>query len=125
MAKQQFDRKSADFYSARLLYIILVDTGVEKKRNYYDESVRVFRARNSEEAFSRALTLGQEAETDYLNDQGQRVRWALVKILNIDWIGKIIDGKEVASCLHYRTTQKAISPKAKFRPEKSKPTESL
>jgi hypothetical protein len=113
--------KARGFYSARLLFIILVDDGPGKKRNRYDESVVVFKATDFDHAFTRALELGRKAETDYLNDKGQRVRWALVQVINLDWIGQKIDGKEVASDLHYRTDKKIISPKSKFHPEKSKP----
>jgi hypothetical protein len=35
-----------DFYSARLLFIILVADGPGRKRNHYDESVIVFRAKD-------------------------------------------------------------------------------
>jgi len=112
---------SMEFYSARLLYIILRDDGRPKKKNHFDESVIVFRAKNLPDAFKRALELAKSHETDYLNDKGQRVRWALVDILNLDWVGKKIDGKEVASCLHYRTQSVPIPANRKFHPERSKP----
>src|SRR5437899_9795378 len=91
------------FYSARLLFIILVADGAGRKRNHYDDSVIVFRARNFDHAFKRALKLGRARETAYKNDKGQRVRWALVKIWNLDWVGPKVDGKEVASHLHCHT----------------------
>lgn len=113
------------FYSARLLFIILVANGPGKKRNHHDESVVVFRAKSFDHAFKRALELGKNAETEYRNDKGQLVRWALVRILNLDWIGAKVDGKEVASVLHDRTAKKIIRPSTKFHPEKSKPNESF
>jgi len=110
-----------EFYSARLLFVILVDDGRPKKKNHFDESVVVFRAKNFTDAFKRALKLAKSQETDYRNDKGQRVRWALVEILNLDWVGKQIDGKEVASKLHYRTQANPIPANREFHPEKSKP----
>jgi hypothetical protein len=110
-----------EFFSARLLYIILVDDGRPRKRNHYDEVVIVFRARDFNSAFTQALKLGRAEETKYLNDRKQTVRWALVKILNLDWVGKKIDGKEVASVLHYRISKTPITPTTRFHPEKSKP----
>jgi hypothetical protein len=110
-----------EFFGARLLYIILVNDGRAKKRNHYDEVVIVFRARNFNFAFKRALQLGRAQETKYLNDRKQTVRWALVKIINLDCVGKKIDGKEVASFLHYHTSKIPIAPTARFHPEKSKP----
>lgn len=110
-----------DFYSARLLFIILVADSRGRKRNHYDESVIVFRAKGFSDAFKRALTLGRAQETVYKNDKGQKVRWALVEIRNLDCVGPKVDGKEVASMLHHRTSKKRISPSQRFHPEQSKP----
>jgi hypothetical protein len=114
-----------DFYSARLLIICLVADGSGRKRNLFDNSVIVFRAKNAEDAFKRALQLGRKREHDYKNSKGQLVRWVLVDILNVDRIGRTLDGKEVASSLHYRTNRRKISPSRIFHPENSKPTESF
>ncbi|MBL9185127.1 MAG: DUF4288 domain-containing protein [Verrucomicrobiaceae bacterium] len=114
-----------DFFSARLLYIILVTDGKKRKRNLHDESVVVFRARSFEDAFVKALELGKSRETDYKNDNGHRVRWVLAEILNIDHVGSVVAGKEVASKLHYRTSRTAVSPGRTFHPERSKPNESF
>ena len=110
-----------DFYSARLLFVILVAGGPGRKRNHYDESVIVFRARDFEHAFERALELGRERETNYKNDKGQRVRWSLVEVINLDCVGRTIDSREVASSLHYRTSRERIQPNRTFHPERSKP----
>ena len=114
-----------DFYSARLLYVILVNNGKARKRNHFDESVVVFRAKSFLDARKRALALGKKAETNYKNDKGQQVRWALVDILNVDLIGKSVEGKEVASRLHYRIQKNPIPPTKVFHPEKSEPEESF
>ncbi|SKB08947.1 protein of unknown function [Prosthecobacter debontii] len=114
-----------DFYSARLLFVVLVADRPGRKRHLYDETVIIFRAKDSAHAFERALELGREQETDYPNDKGHQVRWALVQILNINHIGRSVDGKEVASSLHYRTSKESIPPDHIFHPEKSKPGESF
>jgi len=114
-----------DFYSAKLLFIILVADGPGCKRNHYDESVIVFRARDFVHAFERALELGRKQETTYQNDKKQKVRWALVEILTLDLVGRQIDGKEVNSHLHYRTSKRRIPPAKRFNPQRSKPTETF
>ena len=106
-----------DFYSARFLHIILVADGVGKKRNHYDETVVVFRAADHTHAFERALEIGRSHETNYVNDKGQQVRWAFVEIITIDWIGRKVDGMEVSSSLHYRTSKRPIAPNQVFHPE--------
>ncbi|MFL6334497.1 MAG: DUF4288 domain-containing protein [Pyrinomonadaceae bacterium] len=110
-----------DFYSARLLFICLVDDGKPKKKNLCDDSVVAFRARDFDDAFRRAVEIGKAREQEYLNGGGQKVRWALVEVLNLDWVGRKIDGAEVASKLHYRVSAKPMRARAKFHPEKSKP----
>jgi hypothetical protein len=110
-----------NFYSARLLFVCLVDDGKPKKKNMYDDSVVAFRAQDFDDAFRRAVEIGKAREHSYLSPDGHKVRWALVEILNLDWVGRKIDGAEVASKLHYRVSAKRINPKAKFHPEKSKP----
>lgn len=110
-----------DFYSARLLYIILVADGPGKKRNHYDETVIVFRARDHADAFERALEIGRSYETDYFNDKQQRVRWALTEIIAVDWVGRTVNGREVSSFLHYRTSEEPIAPDHVFHPERSQP----
>jgi hypothetical protein len=110
-----------DFFSARLLFICLVDDGKPKKKHLYDDSVVTFRARGFDDALRRAVEIGKAREHDYLNGDGQKVRWALVEVLNLDWVGRKIDGAEVASKLHYRVSGEPIRPGARFHPEESKP----
>jgi len=109
------------FYSARLLYLILVDDGRPKRRQHADETVIVFRARSVEQAFKQALALGHQHETTYENHKGQTVRWALAKVLTVDFIGASIDGAEVASTLRYHTFPEPVSARARLHPERSKP----
>lgn len=116
---------SMDFYSARLLFIILVDDRKPKKKNHFDESVVVFRASDFKDAFKRALRLGKNQETSYRNNKGQQVRWVLTNVLSLDCVGKTIDGKEISSKLHYRTLLKPIPAGKQFYPEKSKPTQTI
>jgi hypothetical protein len=116
---------SMEFYSARLLFIILVDDGKPRKSNHFDESVVVFRAKDLGQAFKRALQLGKSSETTYLNQRGQKVRWTLAEVVSLDWVGREIDGKEVASKLHYRTQSRPIPSNRQFHPERSKPTQTF
>ena len=107
-----------DYYSARLLIIILVDDGKPKKTNHYDEPVFVFKAQDYEHAFARAIELGGEQETLYKNAAGQDVRWAFVKVAEITFLGKEIDGVEVSSTMSYITSKELIPFGHEFKPEK-------
>ncbi len=109
------------YYSARLLFIILVDDGRPRKRNDYDESVVVFRSRDQNQAFRKALAIGHTMETVYKNKFGQDVRWAFVAIESIRLLVQKVGNGEVSSKLDSRITKNAISFKRRFKPEKSKP----
>jgi hypothetical protein len=114
-----------NFYSARLLFIITVDDGKPKRRHDYNELVILFRARDFDHAFEKALELGKSRETTYKNYKNQHVRWALVEISTLDHVGRKIDGMEVASKIFLRNAPKPISAKQRFQPEKSKPGHSF
>jgi hypothetical protein len=122
MSKKNLDM---DFYSARLLFVAFVKNSRAKKSNLYDDSVIVFRARDFDHAFQRALEIGKAKETTYKNPYGQTVRWALVEIVNIDYIGKVVDGSEVASRLHHHIGKEPITLKTCFHPEQSNPSGSF
>jgi uncharacterized protein DUF4288 len=113
-----------DYYSARLLFVILVDDGRPRRRNHYNECVVVFRARGLQHAKRRALQLGREMETQYPNHKGQKVRWAFVEVVTLDRVGRGVNGKEVASRFFFRVSAKPIPVRHRFRPEASEPSES-
>jgi hypothetical protein len=113
------------FYSARLLLVILIDDGRPRKSHTWDEIVVVFRARDFDHAFERALRIGRSHEAEYRNYKGEKVRWALVEIVNLDIVGRRVEGREVASHLHTRRSKKPVSFSAKFHPEESDPGQSF
>ena len=114
-----------NFYSARLLLVILVDDEKQRKTNTWDEIVVTFRARDFDHAFRRALEIGRSHEVEYWNVRNQRVRWALVGIENLDHVGRRLDGAEVASRLKRRRTKSPIPFSQRFHPEKSEPAQSF
>src|SRR4051812_32108221 len=106
-----------DYYSSRLLYVILIDDGRPRRRNHYDESIILFRARDFQHALARALELGLAAEHHYKNRKGHSVRWALVEVSTLDQIGRQLDGREVSSRLHDRISPAPIRFGSRFRPQ--------
>ena len=111
------------WYSARLLYIILVDSKRPRRRNSYEDRAILFRARDRKHALNKALVLGAKEEVEYMNVRKQRVRWALVEVMALDCIGHIKDGAEVSSRLFRRTDQKPVPYSHRFQPKRSRPVE--
>lgn len=82
------------WFSASMRVLCLVEDG---GTNTQDVCVHVFRAKGREDAFSRALELGETHETEYLNQYGKLVRWRFERVLTLDMIGEELDGAEVFS----------------------------
>lgn len=112
-----------DYYSARLVTVILVDDGKPKKRNLYDESIVVFKAKSYDHAFERALALGKEQELIYKNFREQDVRWAFVEVAEVRCIGQKIDGVEIISKMFDKISKSPIAFSHEFKPEEQKPHE--
>jgi hypothetical protein len=108
-----------DHYCAKLLVVCLVDDGKPRQRNTCDCQHVVFRARDYEDAFARALAFGKREETRYKNAKGQWVRWALAEIQSIKYLGRSVDGLEVGYFLHERRFECPIPFKKRFNPGSS------
>jgi hypothetical protein len=110
-----------EFYSAWLTFIALVDNGRPRKTHTYDDSIILFRARDYDHAFDRALQLGRAQETQYTNPSGQVVRWALVEVVKLQRVGRRVEGQEVSSLLDRRRAKEPVPYGKRFHPERSKP----
>src|SRR5690242_12000394 len=110
---------SAGWFSAKVRVICLVEGAGATMQ---DESVHVFRASGVDGAFARALQLGREQEGEYLNSDGERVRWRFDRVLTLDALGaEDLDGVEVHSELG--PAEESLPFDAEFDPENHKPTE--
>ena len=110
------------YYCARLLVVCLVSDGKPRKRTTCDYPFVVFKARDDDLAFTRALELGKEQETTYKNSNGQAVRWAFVKVEHIWELGSSVDGKEVGSLMDVLKTDQPIPFRKRFNPERHPPS---
>jgi hypothetical protein len=110
-----------DYYAARLLVVCLVDDSEPRKRHTCDYQFMVFRARDYNHAFERALELGRAQQTIHKNAKGQNVRWVLARIEEIKHLGRKIDGCEVGSLLDTFRSDKPISFRHRFQPAQHPP----
>ncbi len=64
-----------------------------------DEQVHVLRAHDEDEAFDKALKLGQEEEHSYKNAYGEVVSWSFIGLENLEELSSpsIRDGTEIKS----------------------------
>jgi hypothetical protein len=83
------------WYAARL--ILKCTVGNQISDFLYDEQVRLIKADTADEAYSKALQLGREEESDYQNNEKERVRWSFEGLFDLDRIDKLEDGAEITS----------------------------
>ncbi len=74
------------------------------------QDIHLVRAADREAAYERALEIGKSAETSYLNDQGQLVKWEFVGLENVEELASrvIRDGMEIWSRIFYTSDPEAL-----------------
>lgn len=92
---------STRFYAAQNQIVVIVDDPNHGVDGMYrcDNTCVLFHANDDEHAFQRALYFGKCQETEYLNSDGQRVRWVFRRVEHIYRIKEPIDGQEIGSVL--------------------------
>jgi hypothetical protein len=83
------------WYSARL--ILKCTVGIQTSDFLFDEQVRLIKADTAEEAYSKAVKLGCEEESEYLNNEKQKVKWSFEGLFDLDIIAALKDGAEISS----------------------------
>lgn len=88
------------WFSAKLLFVARVGDHVPSDA-VVEESIRVFRARDEDDAARRALEIGQNPPVEYKNSDGETVEWAFMKVMEVQDICEetLGDGTEVFSTL--------------------------
>ncbi len=94
---------SLKLYTARNQHIAIVDDEEHGADGVYrcDITLILLHAANDEEAFQRALHYGRCHEHEYLNSDGQRVRWVFRKVEQVYRIVEPFEGLEIGSVLAY------------------------
>ncbi len=111
------------YFCARLLVVCLVDDGKPRKKNLCECPIFLISAKGYKEAFRRALALGRRVETRYKNHKGQHVRWAFVRVEEIEKLPRRLDGAEIGcSLLDYWVSDSAVPYGRRFDPRKSTPS---
>lgn len=94
------DLDSMIWYCARLHFRAVVGEA-PGEGDLHEVSFRVLRAHDEDHAAVRAEAIGRAEEHEYANDQGQTVRWRLLRVLDVQSLDEtaIFDGIEVYSRL--------------------------
>jgi len=63
----------------------------------FDEQLRIIQADSKEDAFHKAITIGQQEEDCFPNSEHKPVHWHFINVSEIYPISDIVDGAEVYS----------------------------
>jgi hypothetical protein len=109
------------WYSTKIRYAVLIEgTGLVR----YMDSVLLLKADDFDDLFRRTLDRGKRDEKEFLNGDGQRVRWRLASIISVDWVGEeIADWQEVYSEPVSVPEDEDVPFEHEFQPETSSPTQ--
>ena len=111
------------WFGVKLRMVVLVE-GIGATS--VNDGVFVVWADEWEEVLQTALKLGREQESEYLNGDGQRVRWRFAEVLQIHSSsirdGDEIEGQEVMT--EFLDDVPELPFDAEFHPESSRPADS-
>ena len=85
-----------NWYLAKIVYRIYCGDG--EHTGQFDEQLRLIAAKNKEDAFHKAQTIGQQEEEIFFNQKQQLVHWQFINVCELYKLSQSIDGAE----LYYR-----------------------
>ena len=84
-----------NWYLAKIIFRIICGDGDHKPQ--FDEQLRLIIAPDSEHAYDKAVTIGNQEAQSFLNQQGKLVEWKFINIAELYKITELIDGAELYS----------------------------
>ena len=113
-----------EWFSAKIRFACLVDS---KGLVGYRDSIYVFQSSDFDDAFKRALAIGESQETSYLNADQQPVKWKLKEIISLDIVGSALpeSGAEVYSEPVKPLPSEQVPFDHEYDPGTSKPTQTI
>jgi hypothetical protein len=84
-----------NWYLSKLVFRIICGEGQHTPQ--FDEQLRLVAAANEEEAFEKAMTLGEKEQEAFYNQQQKLVQWQFINIAELYKLSGLLDGAELYS----------------------------
>ena len=110
------------YFCARLLFLSLVDDGRPISDCTCEYSFFIVAADTFKDAFEEAVSVGNREQLDYLNCDGNQVRWVLKAVEELRELGTELSGIEVGSLFDRQRFDEPVSFDVTFDPTATKPT---
>jgi len=114
---------SETWYSAKLRFVVMVEP---VGGNTLNDCIYLFKAVDFPAAFQRAIAIGESAQKEYRNEEGQCVLWRFKEVISLDIIrANNLDGAEIYSEPIHLKKEEIIPFETQFRPSTSKSLQTI
>jgi hypothetical protein len=84
-----------NWYLSKLVFQIICGEGNHTAQ--FDEQLRLIRAEDETEAYSRALALGLKEQDEFFDSQQKIVQWKFINLAELYKLSALLDGAELHS----------------------------
>jgi Domain of unknown function (DUF4288) len=84
-----------NWYLSKLIFRIICGEGDHTPQ--FDEQLRLIAARDEDEAFQKALELGEKEQDRFYNHEQQLVQWKFINVAELYRFSGLLDGAEMYS----------------------------
>src|ERR1700744_3586623 len=84
-----------NWYLSKIIFRIICGEGTHTAQ--FDEQLRLIAAKDENEAFQKALAIGQKEQDDFYNHDQQLVQWKFINVAELYRLSGLLDGAEMYS----------------------------
>ena len=84
-----------NWYLTKLVFRIICGEGQHTPQ--FDEQLRLVKAGDEEDAFKKAMLLGEQEEDGFYNQQQKLVQWKFINVAELYKLSGLLDGAELYS----------------------------
>ena len=84
-----------NWYLSKLVFRIICGEGQHTPQ--FDEQLRIIQANNEQEAFEKAMLIGDKEQDGFYNHEEKLVQWKFINVAELYKLSGLLDGAEVYS----------------------------
>ena len=84
-----------NWYLSKIIFRIICGEGTHTAQ--FDEQLRLIAAADEQEAFEKALAIGQREQDGFYNQEQQLVQWKFINVAELYRLSGLLDGAEMYS----------------------------
>jgi hypothetical protein len=84
-----------NWYVTKIVYQIICGNGQHAAQ--FDEQLRLVQAHDEEEAFEKAVRIGESEADVFFNQKQELVQWKFINVAELYRLSKFVDGAEIHS----------------------------